>query len=190
MRNNWISRLGNCFPARAALCAVAVGFAPTVFAAGDPADSQAEWAQRYDADARLTVVRSTTPILSTQTVAASEAAIAQYQEIVANGGWPSVPSSQPLRLGSSGAAVQSLRRRLIVSGDIGPETGASPVFDSYVEAAVRRFQERHGIIADRRSSTQQTFGAMNVLGGNAPAPARDQSRAPAQLFAAISAIVT
>ena len=124
-------------------------------------DGQAEWAQRYDADARLTVSRSTTPILSARTVAATEAAIERFREIVANGGWPQAPAGQQLRLGSNSPAVSVLRRRLIVSGDIGPETGASPVFDSYVEAAVRRFQERHGIIATGVVN-QQTIQALNV----------------------------
>lgn len=130
-------------------------------AAGDGYGGQAEWAQRYDADAKLTVSRSITPILSPQTVAATEAAIAQYQEIVAGGGWPSVPSGQQLRLGSNGAAVSILRRRLIMSGDIGPEAGTSPVFDSYVEAAVRRFQARHGV-NETGVVAQQTFAALNV----------------------------
>ena len=124
-------------------------------------DGQAEWAQRYDADARLTVSRSTTPILSTNTVAATEAAIERLREIAANGGWPQVPGGQQLRLGSNSPAVSALRRRLIVSGDIGAETGASPVFDSYVEAAVRRFQARHGIITTGVVN-QQTVQAMNV----------------------------
>ncbi|TDX62205.1 putative peptidoglycan binding protein [Methylosinus sp. sav-2] len=130
-------------------------------AAGDAYDGQAEWAQRYDADPRLTVSRSTTPILSTQTVAATETAMAQLQEIVARGGWPMVPAGQQLRLGSNGPAVSALRRRLIVSGDIGAEAGTSPVFDSYVEAAVRRFQARHGVNATGVVSTQ-TFAALNV----------------------------
>jgi murein L,D-transpeptidase YcbB/YkuD len=121
---------------------------------------QAEWAQSYDAAARLTVSRSTTPILSEATVAATEAAIDRYREIVANGGWPTVPNQQ-LRLGSNGPAVSALRRRLIVSGDIGPETGTSPVFDSYVEAAVRRFQARHGVI-ETGVVNQQTLTALNA----------------------------
>ena len=121
---------------------------------------QAEWAQRYDADARLTVSRSTTPILSEATVAATESAIERYREIVANGGWPSVPGQQ-MRLGSNSAAVSALRKRLMVSGDIGHETGTSPVFDSYVEAAVRRFQARHGII-ETGVVNQQTLTALNV----------------------------
>ena len=122
---------------------------------------QAEWAQRYDADARLTVSRSTTPILSEATVAATEAAIEHFQEIVANGGWPQVPGGHQLKLGTNSPAVSILRKRLIVSGDIGPETGASPVFDSYVEAAVRRFQARHGII-ETGVVNQQTVAALNV----------------------------
>lgn len=135
--------------------------AAPVFAASDYDDGQAEWAQRYDADARLTVSRSTTPILSVQTVTATEAAIEKFREIVANGGWPQVPAGQQLRLGSNSPAVSTLRRRLIVSGDIGAETGTSPIFDSYVEAAVRRFQARHGII-ESGVVNQQTSAALNV----------------------------
>ena len=125
------------------------------------ADEQAEWAQRYDADARLTVSRSTTPILSEQTVAATEVAIERFRNIVVGGGWPQVPSAHQLKLGASGPAVSALRKRLIISGDIGSETGASPIFDSYVEAAVRRFQARHGII-ETGIVNQQTFTALNV----------------------------
>ncbi|MFM9154043.1 MAG: murein L,D-transpeptidase [Methylocystis sp.] len=125
------------------------------------AEEQAEWAQRYDADARLTVSRSTTPILSEQTVVATEAAIDRFRNIVANGGWPQVSSTHQLRLGTNSPAVSVLRKRLIISGDIGSETGASPIFDSYVEAAVRRFQARHGII-ETGIVNQQTFTALNV----------------------------
>ena len=60
---------------------------------------QAEWAQGYDADARLSVARSTTPVLSQATFDATEHAIEQYRQIVEHGGWPRVPSSQTLKLG-------------------------------------------------------------------------------------------
>ncbi|MGD9543206.1 MAG: murein L,D-transpeptidase [Methylocystis sp.] len=142
-----------------ALCFGAVALTPA--SGAWDLGGQAEWAQRYDADARLAVSRSTTPILSTQTVAATEAAIERVREMVANGGWPQVPFGQQLRLGSNGPAVSALRRRLIASNDIGAETGASPVFDSYVETAVRRFQSRHGIIPTGVVN-QQTIQAMNV----------------------------
>ncbi|ATQ70458.1 L,D-transpeptidase family protein [Methylosinus trichosporium] len=152
-------------PLRASILAASL-VSPAALAAGDGYGGQAEWAQRYDADPRLTVSRSTTPILSTQTVAATEAAIQQMQDIVARGGWPMVPAGQQLKLGSNSPAVSILRRRLMISGDIGQDAGASPIFDSYVEAAVRRFQARHGVNATGVVA-QQTFVAMNV-----PAEAR------------------
>lgn len=157
VRNNAIFQ---CFSALAlALAAGAPGAA--AFAASDGYDGQAEWAQRYDADARLTVSRSITPILSPQSVAATEAAIEHFRQIVASGGWPLVPPGHQLRLGSNSPAVSALRRRLIVSGDIGQETGSSAIFDSYVEVAVRRFQARHGII-ETGVVNQQTIAALNV----------------------------
>ena len=57
---------------------------------------QAEWAQNYDADARLSVQRSTVPVLSQATFDATERAIEQYRTIVQNGGWRRVPSGRTL----------------------------------------------------------------------------------------------
>ena len=130
-------------------------------ALADSYDGQAEWAQRYDAAEKLTVSRSTTPLLSEQTVAATERAIEQYRQILADGGWQPVPGGLQLSVGSNGPAVSALRRRLIASADIGSETGTSPVFDSYVEAAVRRFQARHGF-NETGVVTPQTLSALNV----------------------------
>ena len=39
----------------------------------------------------------------------------------------------------------ALRHRLQVTADLDPAAGMSPVFDAYVEAAVKRFQARHGL---------------------------------------------
>ena len=84
-------------------------------------DGQAEWAQTYDSVARLTVTRSTTPLLSPRTLAASEQAIEQYRQIAANGGWGRVPGGGgALKLGATGPAVAALRKRLIVTGDLDP----------------------------------------------------------------------
>ncbi len=122
---------------------------------------QAEWAQGYDADARLAVTRSTTPVLSQATFDATEHAIEEYRRIVEHGGWARVPSSQTLRLGSNGSAVVALRKRLIVSGDLDPSSGSSPVFDSYVDAGVKHFQARHGLIENGVVSSV-VFAAMNI----------------------------
>jgi murein L,D-transpeptidase YcbB/YkuD len=133
-----------------------------------PADGfgQAEWAQRYDSDARLSVPRSTTPLLSQQTLESSEAAIQRYQQLVQAGGWPQVPTSGTLKLGTRSPAVVALRQRLQASGDLDQTAGDSPVFDSYVEAGVRRFQARHGV-GDTGVVGRETFIALNI-----PADAR------------------
>ncbi len=122
---------------------------------------QAEWEQKYDSDARLGVPRTSTPLLSQQTIAATEAAAEAYRSIAAQGGWPMVPTNQTLQVGSKGAGVVALRRRLIVTGDLDATAGASPVFDSYVDSAVRRFQSRHGLGVTGVVAAQ-TFTALNV----------------------------
>jgi L,D-transpeptidase YcbB len=111
----------------------------------DQGSGQAEWAQKYDSDPRLSVQRSSTPTLSPQTVAATEQAIQTYQEIVSRGGWTAVQAPANLHVGSKGPAVVALRQRLAASGDLDSDAGVSPVYDTFVEAAVKRFQARHGI---------------------------------------------
>ncbi len=71
-------------------------------------------------------------------------AIAFYQRIVAAGGWPTLPNKITLRPGDSDANVAILRRRLEMSGDIGPG-GDAYAFDSKLEAAVKRYQLRNGL---------------------------------------------
>jgi murein L,D-transpeptidase YcbB/YkuD len=129
---------------------------------------QAEWRQSYETAERLAVNRETTPVLSQATLAATEAAIQQYQGIVARGGWSAVPAGAELKIGVKSRAVQALRQRLVVSGDLDPVAGAGPVFDSFVEAAVKRFQARHGLGATGIVS-DQTFTQLNI-----PAEARLQ----------------
>jgi L,D-transpeptidase YcbB len=136
--------------------------AGSALAAGDSFSSeQAEWAQSYDASEHLAVTRSSTPILSPQTFAATEQAIERYKQIVASGGWGNVPAGRPLKLGSNSQAVVALRQRLAASGDLNTGAGSSPVFDSYVDAAVRHFQARHGII-ENGVVNNETFAALNV----------------------------
>ena len=122
---------------------------------------QAEWAQRYDSDARHQVQRETTPTLSPATVASTEATVQTYQSIVAQGGWGTVPNGTNLHVGSKGQAVVALRHRLEVTGDLDPAAGMSPVFDAYVEAAVKRFQARHGL-GQTGVVSSQTVAALNI----------------------------
>jgi L,D-transpeptidase YcbB len=137
--------------------------APAAFAAGPaaPLGGQAEWGQSYDSGSRTTDVRSAAPILSLQTVAATEAAIQQYQQITARGGFGTLPRGERLRLGVRNEGVVALRRRLIGSGDLDPSLAASPVFDAYVDAAVKRFQGRHGL-GQTGVVAAQTYAALNT----------------------------
>jgi murein L,D-transpeptidase YcbB/YkuD len=83
-----------------------------------------------------------------------------------------VPPGDRLRLGVKDPRVKALRERLIIAGDLDRHAGVNDVYDSYVEAAVRRFQARHGLIMDGIIA-EQAIKALNV-----PAQARlDQLKA-------------
>lgn len=101
-------------------------------------------------------------------------ALADYRRIEHEGGWPTVPSGPPLKVGASDARVPLLRRRLGVTGDL-PAAAAedsSSLYDAAVQAGVKALQERHGLGADGAVGPA-TLGALNV-----PVAARiDQLRA-------------
>ena len=105
--------------------------------------------------------KASLPTLSPATAQHTEQAIAQYEGIVARGGWPEVPKIDRLRLGARNPSVVALRQRLTLAGDLDPNAGVSDVYDSYVEAAVRRFQARHGLAVDG-IIREQTLKALNV----------------------------
>ena len=169
MRGRTVSRLSRrvLFGATAgAAFAVALGSIPSNAQEQDV--SQAEWPQSYEASPEMAVGREATPILSPATVDATQAAIQKYQDIVAKGGWSALPGGPELRVGSKSRAVQALRERLVASGDLDPVAGAGPVFDSFVEAAVKRFQARHGL-GQSGVVNEATMAELNV-----PAAARLQ----------------
>ena len=120
------------------------------------------WDDTFDARATQNdKVASNLPIFSPQTVSYIEQAIAQYSSIVAQGGWPMVPATKKLQLGVVDPDVVVLRKRLMISGDLSTSAGISESFDTYVDAAVKRFQARHGLPADGVLGTY-TYSAMNV----------------------------
>ncbi len=120
------------------------------------------WDDQFDARvSQGAKVASTLPVFTSQTAAFTQQAIAQYQNIVAQGGWPVVPATKKLRLGVEDPDVQALRKRLMVSGDLSPRAGLSDSFDTYVDAALKRFQARHGL-PDDGVMGQYTYAAMNI----------------------------
>ncbi len=107
------------------------------------------WNSKFDAaSTQRKSVASKTPVFAPQTIDFIQQALAEYQGIVAGGGWPVVPADKKLKLGSSSSSVSVLRKRLMISGDLSTSAGISNQFDTYVSAAVKRFQRRHGLPAD------------------------------------------
>ena len=104
----------------------------------------------FDSNSRnVRLPKKTLPTLSPSTAQTTEASIPIYEAIVAKGGWPEVPViTEGARVGVKSAAMPALRERLAVVGDLELNSGEPQVFDSYVDAAVRRFQVRHGLHSD------------------------------------------
>src|SRR5271155_4726327 len=166
MTVSWLSRRALFSATACAAFAVALGSIPSK--AQEQDSNQAEWPQSYEASPEMAVGREATPILSPATVDATQAAIQKYQDLVTGGGWTAVPAGPELRMGSKSKAVQALRERLIASGDLDPVAGMGPVFDSFVEAGVKRFQARNGL-GQTGVVNEATFAELNV-----PAAARLQ----------------
>ena len=125
-------------------------------------ERRGNWDDTFDARASQgDKVASNLPIFSPQTVMYIEQAVAQYSGIVAQGGWPMVPATKKLQLGVVDPDVVALRKRLMISGDLSTSAGISESFDTYVDAAVKRFQARHGLPADGVLG-KFSYAAMNV----------------------------
>lgn len=77
------------------------------------------------------------------------AALAQYRQLAAAGGWPLLPEGPTLREGMHHEQVARLRKRLIAEGDLEDKWVVDPrSFDPAVRFAVDRFQLRHGLKMD------------------------------------------
>ena len=90
-------------------------------------------------------------------------ALAGYREIAAAGGWPRIGDGETLRLGMRSARIVPLRARLRITGDLPADEpdGDGELFDPALEAAVMRFQARHGLDGDGAVG-RRTLAALNV----------------------------
>eukprot|EP01013_Petalomonas_cantuscygni_P002616 TRINITY_DN12710_c0_g1_i1.p1 TRINITY_DN12710_c0_g1~~TRINITY_DN12710_c0_g1_i1.p1 ORF type:complete len:429 (-),score=125.42 TRINITY_DN12710_c0_g1_i1:87-1373(-) len=122
-----------------------------------------KWDEQFDAvtSRAQAAVSSNQPVLSPNAPMNIMQAMAEYQRINANGGWPEVHPNVPLQFGVYDPSVRQLRQRLIVSGDLPQEAGISDSYDSYVQGAVKRFQARHGL-AETGYIDEYTLKALNV----------------------------
>jgi len=121
-----------------------------------------DFGQGFDSASRtIQMPKASLPTLSPATVQHTEQAIRMFEGIAAQGGWPDVAKTDRMRLGNRSTAIVVLRQRLMQSGDLDGNTGVSDIYDSYVEAGVRRFQARHGLTVDG-IVREPTVNALNV----------------------------
>ncbi len=88
------------------------------------------------------------------------AAIAQYREIEANGGWNAVDEGATLGRGMRDDRVAQIKRRLAASGDYRGR-GDTYVFDEPLVEALKSFQLRHGLPPSGYAGAE-TIAEMNV----------------------------
>lgn len=89
-------------------------------------------------------------------------ALARYRAIAEAGGWESVASGETLKPGMRAPRVVQVRERLRATGDLAGEAAEDPMlFDDALAAAVRGFQDRHGLTVDGEVGAD-TRTAMNI----------------------------
>ncbi len=93
---------------------------------------------------------SVRPMLSATSERRLQDAIARYEIMVSRGGWPRMPRTKTLVVGSNGRTVRLLRSRLAAEGYLPRSASKGDIYDVNVEEAVRRFQANHGLRAHGR----------------------------------------
>lgn len=88
-------------------------------------------------------------------------ALQQYQRIADAGGWPAVPEGPTIRPESRDPRLAALARRLQISGDLEDNRREFLAYDDELQAAVLRFQSRHGLETDALVG-RATLRALNV----------------------------
>jgi murein L,D-transpeptidase YcbB/YkuD len=88
-------------------------------------------------------------------------ALLDYQQIAIDGGWPALPAGRTIEPGSEDPRVATLARRLAASGDLGDNRTTFLRYDEVLQAAVLRFQSRHGLEQDALVG-RNTLAALNV----------------------------
>jgi murein L,D-transpeptidase YcbB/YkuD len=94
--------------------------------------------------------------------AALKKALARYREVALRGGWSTLPAGLTLKPGRPDPQVAVLRAHLIATGDLSEAAApAAPIFDAATRDALKRFERRHGLVADGRLD-REVLAALNV----------------------------
>jgi murein L,D-transpeptidase YcbB/YkuD len=89
-------------------------------------------------------------------------ALAEYRTIQETGGWKAIPEGPALKPGMTDRRVPLIRERLAATGDLAAtEDRTSEMYDTELEEAVERFQNRHRI-SDDGVIGKGTLAEMNV----------------------------
>ncbi len=124
--------------------------------AAEPVAALEELVQRRDPTAALESLAPRLPMYRDLRLA-----LEQLRSIENSGGWGTVATGSKLELDSTGSRVAQLRQRLRASGDLAAESNEPAGYDAALEAAVRRFQSRHGLEVDGVVG-RATLAALNV----------------------------
>lgn len=112
--------------------------------------------------AAIQAIDTVEPILSYDTANNLQMAIGQYQPFVERGGWEQVPQeTYGVTMGVARDGVVQLKRRLLSSADMPMVESVNDVMDAPTDAALRRFQARHGLQVNGQVD-EATWYALNV----------------------------
>jgi murein L,D-transpeptidase YcbB/YkuD len=100
------------------------------------------------------------PTLAPANIEATKNAIKRYSDIVAGGGWKTVPDVT-FKPGETHFAVTILRDRLLVSGELTEDSGAGETYDTPTVEGVKRFQASNGLTPTGKVD-QATVQALNI----------------------------
>ncbi len=128
----------------------------------DPNSRERRPRQQTPSDILDDLREGTMPLRSQEMLGAIGDAIERVERVVAEGGWPIIPGNRMIRPGDEDERIPMVRRVLVLWGDMRPQHGfRSLTFDGELEAAVRRFQSRHGLRVSGRVD-RPTLQALNV----------------------------
>lgn len=117
------------------------------------------------------------PTISSRNIEPMKAAIERYSRIVAQGGWEPVPMMQ-MASGTTHPAVEALRRRLEIEGDLPSGSGyfGTAQFDYTLVEGLQRYQLRNGLkpTGDLTDKDLSKNGTRTLTSLNVPAAARLQ----------------
>jgi murein L,D-transpeptidase YcbB/YkuD len=159
-------------PISALVLLLCLGFGATAFAQSSDYTASISSLTRKAPDGRLATQteilagESQAALLTPASPEAMEAAIAMYEHITRNGGWPMI-SERGLEKGDVSRQVVFLRERLVAEGYLPPESldvDMPEKFSVEVRNAVKAFQSNHGL-ATTGKIDDRTLAELNVPAG-------------------------